>query len=204
MFGRKKIYKHCPRCGEKNYINAKVCDNCKLVFSRLQYASNKMAKQAIKRGAKEEVIKTKDLPSDVNKWKLFLLSAVGGLVGAHNFYIGRYFKAIFSLFFFSLTFILLLCFDSGWVAQIYNSILFIPAGLVFIFWLYDTLLIGLSKYKVPVALDMPTAQKADYARKDNNIVTVETDNKQSEKNKNTDETEKEKTNQEKKEEKNEE
>ena len=161
---KKSIYKKCPRCGEKCYNIEKVCDNCKLVFARLEYASNKKAKEAIKKGAKEQVITTNVLPKDVNKWKLLLICGFGGLFGAHNFYVGRYFKAIFSCFFMFLTFVLIAFFNNELVTMLFTNYLFLPAGLVFYFWFYDMLMIGISKYKVPIALDIPKKEE-EYEKK---------------------------------------
>lgn len=150
---KQKLFKKCPRCGEKTFVTDKVCDNCKLVFERMQYASNKEAKQAIKAGKKNYVFKSKQWPNDIKKWKLFFICLGGGLVGAHNIYIGRYIKGFFSLFFILLTSILVLVLDGVVLANVYNSYLFIPAGVVLYFWFYDLLMIGLAKYKIPVALE---------------------------------------------------
>lgn len=149
------MYKVCPRCGEKNFKNAKVCINCRLIFARLEYASNQKAKEAIIKGEKEKIIKTTILPKDLCKWKLLLMCAFGGLLGIHNLKIGRYFKGFFSLFFTTLTIILLTVLNGNIISDIYHSILFLPAGIVFFFWFYDLFLIVIGKYKVPIALDIP-------------------------------------------------
>ena len=164
---REKLYKKCPRCGEKTFINAKTCDNCKLVFARMEFASNKKAKQEIKAGrGKDNVIKSRTMPKDINRWKLLLICLFGGLVGAHNIYIGRYIKGFFSMFFILLTAILVLLVPSATVANAFNAFLFIPAAAVVYFWFYDMLMIGLGKYKIPVALDMPSADKPVEVVKD--------------------------------------
>ena len=164
---REKLYKKCPRCGEKTFINAKTCDNCKLVFARMEFASNKKAKQEIKAGrGKDNVIKSRTMPKDINRWKLLLICLFGGLVGAHNIYIGRYIKGFFSMFFILLTAILVLLVPSAALANAFNAFLFIPAAAVVYFWFYDMLMIGLGKYKIPVALDMPSAGKPVEVVKD--------------------------------------
>lgn len=151
------MFKKCPRCGEKTYFTSKVCDNCKLVFARLEYASNKKAKEAIKAGRKkQEVIMTKTLPRDLSRWKLFLISALGGMIGVHNIYIGRYIKGFFSMFFVLLTAILIALLPGEILSYVYEMYLFIPAGIVFALWFYDMFMIGIKNYKVPIALDMPS------------------------------------------------
>ena len=48
MFKKKRsAYKKCPRCGNKCLLSQEKCDDCGLIFSRLQYASNKAAKRRI-------------------------------------------------------------------------------------------------------------------------------------------------------------
>lgn len=85
-----------------------------------------------------------------------LLSGLGGAVGLHNIYCGRYLKGFFSLFFTLLTAILISVMAGDVLATIYERFLFIPAGLVFIFWFYDFFMIGIKQYKVPIALDIPS------------------------------------------------
>ena len=154
---KQRLYKKCPRCGEKAYLHEKVCDGCKLVFSRMEFASNKKAKEMIKAGrGQTDVIKSSQWPSDVSRWKLFLVCVIGGLVGAHNILIGRYVKGFFSLFFILLTSILILVVQSAVLADVFSSFLFIPAAAVVYLWFYDMFMIGIGKYKIPVALEMPT------------------------------------------------
>lgn len=154
---KQSLFKKCPRCGEKTYFTAKTCDNCKLVFARLEYASNKKAKESIKAGRrKQEVIMTTTLPRDLARWKMFVICAFGGIVGAHNIYIGRYFKGFFSLFFVLLTAILMSVLPGTVLSNLYANFLFIPAGIVFALWFWDLFMIGIKAYKVPIALDMPT------------------------------------------------
>ena len=91
------------------------------------------------------------MPKDINRWKLLLICLFGGLVGAHNIYIGRYIKGFFSMFFILLTAILVLLVPSAALANAFNAFM---------------LMIGLGKYKIPVALDMPSADKPVEVVKD--------------------------------------
>lgn len=150
---KEKLYKKCPRCGEKTFINAKACDGCKLIFSRMEFASNKAGKQAIKAGNKEAVIKTNQYPKDYNRWKTLIIAFVGGLFGAHNIYVGRYFKGFFMMFAMIVLCGLILAIPSSALATLFTNWMFIPYGLITIWWLYDLALIALGKYKIPVALE---------------------------------------------------
>lgn len=153
-----KLWKKCPRCGEKNYIANKRCENCRLIFSRLEFTSSKKAKQAIIRGEKEKILRTTDFPKDLSRTKAIILCALGGWMGLHNIYVKRYLKGFFSLFFVILTAIFILLLNGQTISYIFQTYLFIPGGLVFIFWFYDLILLLLKKYKVPVVLDMPQSE----------------------------------------------
>ena len=150
---KEKLYKRCPRCGEKTFINARACDGCKLVFARMEFASNKQAKREIKAGNKEAVIKTNQYPKDYNKWKMLLICFVGGLFGAHNIYVGRYLKGFFSLCALLVLCGLILAVPSSTLATLFTNWMFIPYGIIVIWWLSDMILIALGKYKIPVALE---------------------------------------------------
>lgn len=152
---KQKIWKKCPRCHEKNYIANKKCENCGLVFSRLEFTSSKKAKEAIIKREKEKIIKVTDFPKDLSRTKALIYCGLFGIIGIHNIYVKRYFKGFFSLFFVLLTAILIAILDSAVVAKIYETFLFIPGGLVFFFWFYDFVMLACKKYKVPVALDLP-------------------------------------------------
>lgn len=156
---KSKLTKKCPRCGEKTHIFAKKCDNCGLIFSRLEFLSNKEAKRAMLKGEKEKIIYTDDFPRDLQRWKAVILCGLGGSLGLHNLYVGRYIKGIFSLVFTILTAILILILNGDVLANLYETFLFIPGAIVFIFWFYDFFLLLMKKYKVPVALDMPIDEK---------------------------------------------
>lgn len=156
-----KIWKKCPRCGEKNYVANKKCENCGLVFSRLEFTSSAKAQEAILKGEKEKILKTSDFPRDLSRLKAILLCVFGGLLGLHNIYVKRYIKGFFCMFFTLLTAILILVLDSSVQTQLYEVYLWIPGSMVFIFWFYDLAMLLLKKYKVPVALDMPTYEKKE-------------------------------------------
>ena len=157
---KNKIWKKCPRCGEKNYVANKAFENCKLIFARLEYASSKKAKEAIIKREKEKILMTTEFPKDLSRIKAVLLCLFGGWIGLHNIYVKRYIKGFFSLFFSILTGVLVLLLDGAILANAFNTILFVPGATVFIFWFYDFLMLLLKKYKVPIALDMPKEEES--------------------------------------------
>jgi len=149
-----KSYKKCPRCNQKVYFNDIKCDECGLIFSRLNFASNFEAKKAIVNREGEKVIKTTQFPSDLKRWLAGLLCAFGGFLGLHNFYVGRYFKGAFSFIVSSISIILIFILESTSVLFQMPLWLF-SAAAVFALWFYDLFLIAINKYKVPIALLMP-------------------------------------------------
>ena len=89
--------KKCPRCGVKSNYNESKCSGCGLIFSRVENGSNKIAKGLILAGKKEETVNARMFPKDVSKKKFLLLCGFLGIFGTHNFYVGRYKKAVYQL-----------------------------------------------------------------------------------------------------------
>ena len=90
--------KKCPRCKEKVLAHQKTCPFCGLIFDRLNDVSNKAAHKEVLKLRKRNYIMMSDWPADVSKKKALLLCGFLGLFGAHNIYLGRFYKAFFVLF----------------------------------------------------------------------------------------------------------
>ena len=149
----KSLIMKCPRCGEENFKTQKKCSDCGLVFDRLNYVSNRAGKIAVVRREKENILRVTKWPKDAKKSKALLLCGFLGLVGAHNFYLGRYVKGFFSLI---VTLVACVCIMLENVidyASFYESFFFLPTGIMFLMWWVDFILIAMNKYKIPVALD---------------------------------------------------
>lgn len=153
---KRQKYVTCPRCGLKMTAGTPTCEECGLVFERLSFATNKDAKRKIRRGDRDYIIRTTHLPSDVKYWKLLLMVIFTGLFGGHNYYVGRYLRgAIFSIIFA----LVLVCviFNSYIIAyyeqwmELIGAIVIGPFGLV---WLWDIAMVGLKRFKVPIAIDL--------------------------------------------------
>lgn len=147
--------KRCPRCERKMGLAEPKCPSCGLVFSRLAKATNKAAKQAIKRREYNKVILDTVLPQDVNKWKLFFMALFLGLFGGHAYYVGRYKRGIF----YSVAFVLVAivaAFPLAYWANMYwelaFSLLVLPVGFSFIIWFMDVFAILCNKFKVPISI----------------------------------------------------
>ena len=143
-----------------------------MVFERLNYCSNKSAHKEVIRLRKRNYIMTKEWPSDANKKTALVLCFFFGLFGAHNFYLGRFFKAM-TVLFGTVCSMILLFLPYGTVA--YNVIRYIsvlPAASVLVFWVLDFVKIFLETYKIPVSIDEKL-----YAMKDQVVIETPAENK---------------------------
>ena len=166
----KSLIMKCPRCGEENFKTQKKCSDCGLVFDRLNYVSNRARKIAVVRREKENILRVTKWPKDAKKSKALPLCGFLGLVGAHNFYLGRYVKGFFSLI---VTLVACVCIMLENVidyASFYESFFFLPTGIMFLMWWVDFILIASNKYKIPVALDYeyPEENKKENIKKAKN------------------------------------
>jgi len=149
-----KLFKKCPRCGEKALLAVSRCNECGLVFSRMARASNLEAQTCIKNKEYDKVLYTSQLPLDVTKWKLLLFCLFGGMIGLHSFYVGRKKRGIYSAVVFAMMMIIIIFqLDIIWPAyDVFMSFFGIFGGVMGIMWFYDLVLISINKFKVPVAL----------------------------------------------------
>ena len=166
---KEKMFKDCPRCGIRCLATADTCQECGLVFARMEIATNADAKKKIKRGDKDYIIKTNNLPSDVSFAKLLTICACLGIFGGHCYYVGKYKQGILQTICVSI--ILLFGVFNGWIyenglgeiMEIVSTIL----GFSMMLWPIDLVMILMKKFKVPVAIDIDgdvahTKQKEDY------------------------------------------
>lgn len=145
--------KRCPRCDTRNNYHENRCSCCGLIFSRVENGSNLIAKGLILAGKKDETVKARMFPKDVSKKKFLLLCGFLGIFGAHNFYVGRYKKAIFGLICGILS---VLCATIGGLLPFYDtlmSFISVPIGFDVIFWAWDFIDGCFNRYKIPVAVD---------------------------------------------------
>ena len=143
----------CPRCNEKNIASQKRCGACGFVFDRLNYCSNKSAKKEVIKFHKSNYFMTREWPYDVSKKKALLLCGFLGIFGAHNFYLGRFFKASLVLFGLISAIVMLLLPYGSMAYNIVSYFGTIPGATVLIFWVLDFINIFLERYKIPVSID---------------------------------------------------
>ena len=162
---REKTRKTCPRCKSVCDINEKKCEDCGLNFEKLQYASNRLAKKNFWAKKYDEIIKIPSFPSDVSRTQTLMLSIFLGVFGAHNFYVGRYYKGFFQLLMGILTVTLVIVASA--TSTVYNTLVNIIMPFIGVYaltWLFDVTAIIFGNYKIPISIDMSMALKSDYSR----------------------------------------
>ena len=181
---RRKLanFKVCPRCGLKTVASAESCNECGLVFSRLDIATNKDAKRKIKRHDRDFIIKTSKLPSDVSRIKLLLLTIFTGLFGGHCFYVGRYWRGglLLGNFVALIMYVVfnadLIVIDGGKLLAALTTI----SGLIMLVWLFDIIWVVLKKFKVPVAIDLESENSDNVYETTKEDASVEEESKEDE------------------------
>ena len=145
-----KIFKRCTRCDNKCLLNATKCEECGLIFSRLEFATNTAAKNMIKKGDRSYILYTSDLPKDLSYTKLLIYTLILGLFGAHYYYTGKYIKGILMSAMMAYA-IVCLIFNAYLVE--YLSFLYLPIGIGVLAWIVSCVYVICKKFKVPVFIE---------------------------------------------------
>ncbi len=149
--GKKKLYKRCPRCDRKMLATASKCDECGLIFSRLEYATNTAAKEKFKNGDRDYIIYVSNLPSDVSYLRLLLYTFFLGLVGGHYYYVGKYIKGVLmTLIFVYAAFCVIF---NAYIVD-YLQLLYVPMGIGVLSWIVSCVYVISKKFKVPVSIEV--------------------------------------------------
>lgn len=154
---RPKMIKKCPRCGNRCLIAQDTCEECGLIFSRLQYASNRAAKKKLAHFDSDFVIFTNQYPADVKWWKVLLLVIFTGLFGGHYYYVGRFWKgALMTAGFVYLVFCTI--FNAQLVNALQTYGAYLPIAVLGLSWLVSITFVATKKFKVPIIVDMPEGE----------------------------------------------
>ena len=155
-----KTHKKCPRCGNKCLMAQKECEECGLVFSRLQYTSNKAAKKKLRKFYTDFIIYTNQYPNDLTWWKVLLMTFFTGIFGGHYYYTGKYIKGgLMSASFVYLIFAVV--FNAEWSQKSETYLLYLPIGIAGIAWMVSLVYVAFKKYKVPVIVEIPEQEVLD-------------------------------------------
>lgn len=151
---RQKNHKVCPRCGNKCLLNQEKCEECNLIFSRMQYASNVAAKKKLRKFDTDFVIYTNQYPNDVSWIKMLLYCIFFGIMGGHYYYVGKYIKGgLMSASFVYLIFCTV--FNAYMFDYMEANYLFLPIGIAALAWVVSLVFVCTKKFKVPVIVDIP-------------------------------------------------
>lgn len=151
--GKQKSYKICPRCGNKCLLAQQQCEECGLLFSRMQFASNKAAKKKLLHFDNDYIIYTNQLPKDVSYIKLLLYTIFFGIMGGHYYYVGKYIKGgLMTASFVYLIFCTV--FNAQIIEYLESYYLFFPIGVAAIAWMISLAFVVMKKFKVPVIVEL--------------------------------------------------
>lgn len=154
MKWKKSLYKKCPRCGNRCLANQARCEECDLIFARLEYASNKAAKRQLLKFDRDYIIYTKQLPKDVSRIKLYLYTFLLGLFGGQYYYVGKYIKGLLMTLGFA--YVIICTILNPYMAEYMEAnLLYVPIGIYAISWIISIVYVISNKFKVPVIVEMP-------------------------------------------------
>ena len=148
----------CPKCYGRLKKGQVRCQHCGFNINTMQGASNKEAKKALKSIYKDDVLYTTEIPEDVSKKKLLLLTIFLGMFGANHFYVGRFWLGLYMCISSSIALIsaAILGLTNAASNSILNNIfqfVLIFQGLNLIFWVMSILHVAFERYKIPVYKD---------------------------------------------------
>lgn len=183
--GRKS--KKCPRCGNECLLSQVKCDECGLLFEKVEKATNKEGKRRLYRRQKEQVIYVKKYPSDVKKWKMILITIFFGLFGAHYFYIGKWKKGLAMLIYFFIVLFIGVIFNAyfllAWSGNFFS--IFGPlTGVYTLIWMFDIYRVSFNKFKVPVSIISEEEEK-EYQDQKALLKEIKAKRREEKRNKNT-------------------
>lgn len=148
-------YMKCPICGCKMKEEF-MCPYCKITGDQVKNASNKQAKEKIKRKDVKEVYISTYLPKDVNNTRLLLLTLFGGFLGIHQLYVGKLKTGLFYCFGFMIPLILFALssyiFIGNGFLNILSQVGYIFAAVVIFLWIADFFKVCFKAFPIPVVL----------------------------------------------------
>ncbi len=157
----------------------KECEECGLVFARLQYTSNKAAKKKLRKFDTDFIIYTNQYPSDLTWWKVLLMTFFTGICGGHYYYTGKYIKGgLMSASFVYLIFAVV--FNAEWSQKSETYLLYLPIGIAGLAWMVSLVYVAFKKYKVPVIVEIPEQEVIDKKVEYDRNATAKTTNETAE------------------------
>ena len=143
----------CPKCYGGMKKKEGFCPHCGFKLKDFEGATNGKIRIARANGVKDDILYTTDIPIDVSKKKLLLLCIFLGFMGAHNYYVGKFGRAIYSTVTFVVWTTIVILMISGvtsWVLKNFTSLFALLFGVSMVIWIFDLINIITKKFKIPV------------------------------------------------------
>ena len=162
----------CPNCGAKMKVKFGICPKCQTKLSDIKEASFNLVKKVRKEYEPERVVYTTIFPKDLSFKKTLLLCVFFGWMGAHLYFVARYFKAIMlsvmtGIFLFTIIPVasMLKLGSAGFLTGYANfmlstNLIVLPCALgaiAVIMWAFDIIKLSTRHFDVPVV--MPEKKK---------------------------------------------
>ena len=147
----------CPKCYGRLKNGQTRCGYCGFDTKIMEGASNKEAKRIKHTIYKDDILYTTNIPADVSKKKLLLFSIFLGLLGIHNFYVGKFWQGLYMCLTTSITLVLSFI-VSGIITA--NNVFYVTfqftlifQGITVIMWVIQIIKIFLERFKIPIYKD---------------------------------------------------
>lgn len=143
----------CPKCYGGMKKKDGICLHCGFKLSEFDGATNEKVKIARKSGKKEDILYTSSLPIDITKKRLVLYCIFLGIIGGHNYYVGKFTKAIYMTCTTIFTILMAILIANKIAVEFTNyfgTFFSLLQGITILIWLYDLICILANKFKVPV------------------------------------------------------
>ena len=149
----------CPVCGAK-LVAKQICPYCKITDEQILSASNRKVKEYRKSGNKDLICYTTEIPKDLSRLSIILLTVLLGWLGINHLYVLRPVRGIYSIISTIGSFAMVIMgiaitkfSDLGATIYsiFYNLLLYMMAVNV-ILWIFDIIAVIFKGFKVPVVL----------------------------------------------------
>ena len=161
-----RLYNSRVRCPYCKSVIAKYdvkCSNCGITKKQISEASNIKAKEVKQKRTGEKILMTKTKPDDVSFTRMVIWLLLGGMVGAHNFYVGRKIRGFIILSMMVTCCLFYFIFIPGHningyihpLREPFSSSIFPTDALgviVMFIWIYDMFAVVFGFYKYPVKI----------------------------------------------------
>ena len=146
---------NCPKCDTRIKKDMPVCPKCGFRVEELENVSNIQARKALNSNKileREKVFYVFKVPKDLVRKDLILFTILTGLIGGHNFYVGRILLGVSKVISLALGIMLsIIIYRTGNMS--FYSITGLLIAYPLIAWIYDVVRVLIKRYPIPVVID---------------------------------------------------